>query len=492
MKKIFVLFLALTMILPLCACSSSLDPAATKAEEAKTEEKAPEKAPAAEDNKPDQFNISEDLPEGFAVGYAIGDITSTPISMYNATAESVHDPLQLTCIAISDGEGNVALVMTADLKGLNRDVFERSTDIIQKNFGIPAENVMISATHTHSAPTVNAGSDTNMTRFRSKYYQQLPIIVEEALRDLDEIESCYTGKGTAKSIAFVRRYLQPDGSYITHGNKSSVKHETDADPELRTIRFDRKNKKDVLMVNYQTHYGGATGMYPAQLSADFVAPFRDAAEKELDCLFAYYSGAGGNINFNSPIPGEKIYATFLDAIPEFMRATNMALDAEKEAQVGTIRSAFAWHTQAIRKDPPERVAQAKEVVDAGRETTEGKTLIGKYGFLNKYEPTSIVARNTTYGATEDVPLSAIAFGDIAFTAFPYEMFDTNGKECRDASPYDMTFVLSLAGGGYGYIPSAFAYPHGGYEVSICRFTEGCGEAFVATMLNLLNQCKAGA
>ena len=486
MKKILAMLCLLAMVLPLVACSSSLSTELdATAEETKTAEEIKKT-----ETKKDEGEIT--YPKGFAVGYAMGDITSVPIAMYNATAETVHDPLNLTCVALSDGEGGVALVMTADLKGINRTVFERCASIIEKNFGIKPENVMISATHTHSAPTVSNGNDSNMTRFIAKLYKQVPVIVEEALRDLDEIENCYTGKGIGKSIAFVRRYLMPDGTYDTHGNKNAVKHETDADPEFRTIRFDRKNKKDVLMVNFQTHYGGATGLYPAQVSADFVAPFRDAAEKELDCLFAYYSGAGGNINFNSPIPGEKIYATFLDAIPAFMDATRMALDAEKAAQVGTIRSAFQWHTQAIRKDSPERIAQAKEIVKVGRETPAGQALIAKYHFDSKYEATSVVTRNETYGATQDVPLSAIAFGDIAFCAFPYEMFDTNGKECRDASPYDTTFILSLANGGYGYIPSAFAYPHGAYEASICRFTEGCGEAFVATMMNLLNQCKNAA
>ena len=233
-------------------------------------------------------------------------------------------------------------------------------------------------------------------------------------------------------------------------------------------------------------------MYPSQLSGDFVKPFRDEAQDEFDCLFAYYSGAGGNINFNSPIKGEKIYSTFLDAIPEFMRATAASIDAEKKAEIGTIKTASTWYTQAIRKDSAERVKQAKEVQSAGRDTAEGKALIAKYGFSNKYEPGSIVSRNESYGDTQDVPFSCITFGEIAFCAFPYEMFDTNGKECRDASPYETTFILSLAGGGYGYIPSAFAYPHGGYEASICRFAEGCGENFVGAMLELLNQCKAAA
>ena len=54
----------------------------------------------------------------------------------------------------------------------------------------------------------------------------------------------------------------------------------------------------------------------------------------------------------------------------------------------------------------------------------------------------------------------------------------------------MTFINSLAGGGYGYIPTKEAFPHGGYEVGICRYTEGCGEQFVAFMTDLLKQCKS--
>ena len=96
------------------------------------------------------------------------------------------------------------------------------------------------------------------------------------------------------------------------------------------------------------------------------------------------------------------------------------------------------------------------------------------------------------GETNDIPFSVITCGDLAFCAFPYEMFDTNGKEVRDSSPYDMTFILSLAGGGYGYIPSALAFPHGGYEVSICDYVPGSGEEFANVSIGLLNQCKNAA
>jgi len=480
MKKIIAFVCLLAMILPLCACGSgTLSVEETKTAATVTEE-VKETGPIV-------------YPDSFAVGYSIGDITcTTPLDIFDGIADRIHDPLMLTCTAFSDGEGNVALVMSADLKGMKRPVFERTTKIIHEKFGIPEENVILSCTHTHSAPTVG-GSSAEVTRWAGIYYKTLPDIVEKALRDLDPVESTYIGKANAEGISFVRRYLLADGTYKMNPSSSDkpVAHESIADPELRTIRFDRKNKKDVLMVNYQTHYGGATGKYPNQLSADFVMPFRKQAEKKWDCLFAYQSGAGGDVNFNTLIPGERIYSDYEAAIEGFMIATEKALGAEEKAKTGTIRAAAGFSTATVKKDSAERVSHAHSCasLDEGEQLTR---LLKEYGFSTKYEPGAVITRNRDLGDTEDIPLSCIAFGDIAFTAFPYEMFHENGRQCREASPFKMTFVNSLAGGGYGYIPTKEAFPHGAYEVGICRYTEGCGEQFVAYMTDLLNQCKTAS
>ncbi|MBQ3075435.1 MAG: hypothetical protein IJC26_05145 [Clostridia bacterium] len=481
MKKIIALLCLLALCLPLAACSSGLateepKPTETKAEETKAEEK--------KDDGPIVY------PDTFAVGYSIIDISTVPLPMYDATAETIHDPLMLTCTAISDGEGNVALIMSADLKGMKRNVSDRSAEIIEKQFNIPAKNVMINCTHTHSAPTVG-GDSAELARWSAKYYKQLPILVEAALRDLDPVEGAYIGKGIAEGISFVRRYHLEGGGFRTNAKASQkpIAHESVADPELRTLRFDRKNKKDVLMVNYQTHYGGATGLYPAQLSADFILPFRQQAEKKYDCLFAYQSGAGGNINFNSAIPGEDPYPTFPDAIPAFIKATDQALANEEKAELGTIRSTTSIYSATVKKDSEERVKQAIECQSAGWESELGISLLKKYGFETKYDASHTISRNREKGDTEDVNFSAIAFGDVAFTAFPYEMFDTNGKEVRVASPYKMTFICSLTNGSMGYMPSALAFTNGSYEVLSCPYVPGCGEEFAQEMIRLLNICK---
>ena len=68
-------------------------------------------------------------------GKTSGDITcTTPLTMYDAIADTVHDPLMLTCTAVCDGE-NVALLMSADLKGINVSLATNSRNMLEKEFG---------------------------------------------------------------------------------------------------------------------------------------------------------------------------------------------------------------------------------------------------------------------------------------------------------------------------------------------------------------------
>lgn len=484
MKKIIAILCLLTMILPLCACASEglseqTAPAPTKTEAADKQDKS----------EPKKGKI--DYPDSFAVGFSRVDITpATPIPIYNTTATAVHDPLWLTCTAIWDGKA-AALIFSVDSWFVGKSTADTAFKRLEKEFGIPSENVILNSTHAHSAPSVTSSEKPEIIRYFPKFYNQIVVAADEALRDLDVVEKTYTGKSYTEGITFVRRYLMADGSYkgIASSNPCTdfVAHETEADNEMRTIRFDRKNKKDVLMLNHQTHYGGATGLYPDQISADFITPLRETVEKELDCLFAYQYGASGNLNFISFIEGERKYPTYLEAVPALAEDVKNAVNAEKEVTVGEIRSMETTVTATVIKDSEERIRQAQEIVDAPNEALQGQ-LCAKYGFEAKNEA-SAVLRRVRSGESQDLPLSVITFGDICFAAFPYEMFDTSGKQVRDASPYETTFICSLTNGEFGYLPTTEAFPHGCYEVYVTRYVQGTAELCVAESLRLLNECK---
>ena len=475
MKKILASLCLLAMLLPLAACSSSL----AEGELAKTEDTKTEIEAKTGEEKGEIV-----YPDSFAVGYARIDITGTlPIPIFEDEGTKLADPLYLTCTAVWDGT-RAALLMSADLRSMQKNAADRSKEIITKQFGIPGENIIINCTHTHSAPAAGTGGDDSRLRWNANYYKKLPIVVEEALRDLDVVEKTYTGRGYTESLTFVRRYLMPDGTYDTHGSADALGHETEADNLLQTIRFDRKNKKDVLMINYQTHH--CSGIGANKVSADFVAPFRSTAEKELDCHFVYYQGAGGNVNFLTPIPGERVYMNYIEAAKGFMIATRAALEKEEVIETGPIQVVSRDLTVTVQKDPADRVEAARKVME-GEESLR-TALAAQYGFETWRAANSTIKR-AEKGETENLPLTAISFGEIGFAAAPIEMFDTNGKEVRDGSPFKTTYICSLANGSFGYVPSIYAFPHGSYEVLACSYVPGTGEHISTELIKMLTECK---
>ena len=476
MKRILSFFFLLAILLSTVSCSAGLEAQQTAETVTKTlEETVTETAEEVVETGPIVY------PEGFSVGYARVDITPNEVlTIYNGKGKNIHDPLMLTCTAVSDGEG-AALLFSVDTKNMNESVANTAMRMLEKEYGIPADRIMINVTHTHSAPDFNRKETKNWTDF---VHKQMVICAGKALRDLDPAEA-YVGKGLTDGITFVRRYLYKTTSKGT----DAYAHESEADTELRTIRFDRKNKKDVLLVNYQTHYGGAPSKYKNQYSADFVDPFRKAVEKELDMLFVYYSGASGNLNFNSELPKEKKYADYTQAIKGFMLTTKEALSKEEKVETGKIISATNLYPGKILQDSAEQIAHAQEIMSLPENSVEYQTLLAKYGLTSR--EAEGINRRSHKGKTVDVPFTAISFGDIGFASAPYEMFDTNGKEVRDGSPFKMTFVLSYTNGGFGYVPSALAFPNKGYEVYITWFAEGSAEEFSAEMVRLLRMCNDG-
>ncbi len=492
MKRILALLLALVTIFSLASCSSGL--ATEPSTQAETKETA-EKDQKTEEKETGPIT----LPEGFSVGYSRQDITpiSWPTLSYSGDyAKSAHDPLQITCVALSDGE-KIALICTVDMRNIGAALIQKTKEYLTKDLAkkygieIPFENIYINSSHSHSAVDCNY-DDPSVIKWKSQvYYKKLPLLTEEALRDLTPAEA-YSGKSHTEGITFVRRYIRADGTFAgihmtDKTNSPIVRHETEADTEMRVLRFDREgDKKDVVMVNYQTHYGSASGLYPDQISADFVHTFREAMEKDGQYLFSYCNGASGNLNFQSNISGERKYANFVLGTPHLVDVAKQAIASEEKMETGPLQIAHSDYNMKRRTYSEERVAQAKEVNAATKDSPAQKELIAKYGFQSRYEASAVA--NAVTSESSDVPFTAITFGDVGFVCAPYEMFDTNAQEVRAASPFKMTFVFGYTNGSYSYIPSALAWKNGGYEVYTCVFNEGCGEEFAGEMVRLLKVC----
>lgn len=63
----------------------------------------------------------------------------------------------------------------------------------------------------------------------------------------------------------------------------------------------------------------------------------------------------------------------------------------------------------------------------------------------------------------NLKLQTIAVGDLAIVAIPCEVFAEIGLEIKRRSPFRTTFVIALANGYSGYLPTPRQHVLGGYE-----------------------------
>ena len=68
-------------------------------------------------------------------------------------AEHIHDELWVKALVLTDGETTLGL-LTCDLISVPTVVVDAAKALIQERTGVPPENVLISATHTHTGPSV--------------------------------------------------------------------------------------------------------------------------------------------------------------------------------------------------------------------------------------------------------------------------------------------------------------------------------------------------
>lgn len=443
----------------------------------------------------------------FKVGFGRADVTPKfPITLQNGNvAKKSQDPLYTTCVAVNDGE-TTALIFTIDAVNISDEICASIRGRVNLDTKIAKENIIISATHNHSTPTPGVKKDTNSILWVTDLGKKSSEAAKEAIADLTDAD-IYLGTSGTKGMAFVRRYVHEDGSHsgIWSSNKTKspiVSHETEADDLLQVMRFVRDGKKDIVIANWQGHLADAIGTHTSVTTGDLAYYMRYVTESEdEDVLFAYYSGASANVNLTAKIPSLKKYRNYQDVGMALGKAIVSTFDDLTRVEAGKIGIENREYTAKVLKDTPETIAKAKEAEAAAQkaandagvniDSEKGKDIrndvLATYGFSTYQETTKLISRNENLGDTVKLDIRAISFGDVAFVAAPYEMFDTNGMEIKAGSPYTMTFVLSCAGGSWGYIPAAHAVPNGGYEVYSTRFVYGTAESLVSEYLDMLRE-----
>jgi hypothetical protein len=443
---------------------------------------------------PSQLSASD-----FKVGAAQVDITpaaGAPMAGYYSfrPVEGALDPLYAKAIVVEQDGARAAFVVL-DLVTTTEPTVREARRLIAERCQLPAERVMISATHTHTGPALPRGSVMDeLTKAGSpaglQYANSLPELitksVSDALAQLTPARASAT-VGQAPGVSFNRRVIGKDGKCIWQPAKIDPAVERPAgpvDPDLGLLVFDAVPPRPspvAAYVNFAMHPTslGASLRTSADYPGVLARLLREAKGADMVALFA--NGCCGNINHRDYLSGRPSRKTqeIGAALAEVALKSWPALQPVKTYAPRARSSSVTLQRPQFS---PETIARAKDV---GRRMFTEK--------LKTVEMAEAVCVLETL-SRQDVPLvaevQAIALSDdVAIVGLPGEIFVELGLALKAASPFKYTFIAELANGSIGYVPNRAAYPQGNYEVVSARGAEGSGERLEEEALKLLRALK---
>ena len=484
MKKLLCVLLALVMVLSTTACGNTKDTSAQATTGAQSGQNDGTAAAANDD--------------GFRVGFARIDVTpkeSVPLGSYGNSSERMSTGfftyMYVSAMAISYGDDTL-MMLTLDHSWYYTILGEPTAIRINRECGIPIDHIILNGTHTHQAPDSNNTEIPAQSRYNTLVVDSAVEAAKQALEDRAPAE-IRIGSVMTERMNFIRRYFMDDGSLIADNTEGTgtkvVAHETEVDGQMQLMRFVREDKKDILVANFQAH----PHLEPmtTSLSAQTVGAFRTSVEKKLDDVWClYWQGAAGNINTHSRLEGDMLTEDrdeYGDLLSEY--AVN-AYDSLRTVNSGPVKVATYEFRGEVNHQYDDILNIAVNVDSVWTSTNNKKTAMAEakgYPISSVYHAGRIIA-NASLGSTSPIPLTVFSFGDVSGIVMRYEMFDTNGMFIKENTPFEMTFLVGYAYPGcLGYIPSAIAWEHGGYECDNSTFVAGTGEKLADQYLAMLNE-----
>ncbi len=395
----------------------------------------------------------------------------------------IHDELHARCLVLDDGKTRLALVV-CDLLGMHRSLCVEARELVEKETGIPAANVLISGTHTHSAANAIGGpvrfytSDMDeLTDYQKFVARRISDGVRRAITLLRPAEIAFSTVSIPEHVNIRRWFLQPDKMPPNPfgkidkvkmnpgaGNPALIEPAGEPDPIVSFIALREPGGRMISVYSaYSLHYVG--GVKDADISADYYGMYCEALKRlqsggtddpPFVALMANgTSGDANNINFRNPQPRKKPYEQMRYVAEDVATKVNAALAKVTWQSSAPLAARYRELPITWRKIDPELIAWAKD--------TEAKTprIQGKADLPLAYA--GRVQRLAQASPETKAPVQIFRIGDICIGTTPTETFAETGVEFRKRSPFAKSFMVELANGYYGYMPTPRHFELGGYE-----------------------------
>ena len=409
-------------------------------------------------------------------------------------ATEVHDALTARALVVDNGARKLAVVV-CDVCIVERAETDAAKALIERECGIPKQDVMICATHTHTGPAMT--SFPGILHKEDEYCAWLPRRIADVVRMASqrmEQAALGFGVGCEPTQVFNRRYVMKDGSVRMnpgHKNPDIVRPAGPIDPDVWVLALRRPDERlAAVLANYTLHYvgGGPGSKDQFAISADYFTDFCRILERMVGhpVWTALSNGCCGdinNVNVYADYAEKRAYrqrervATILAAeVMKTLEKMTFAPETDLGAELATLN--------IPRRQPTEQ--QLKTAEDLLRREPNGKSVPHVYAQQWLHMREHPQKDDETY-------ISAMRFGDLAVVGLPGEIFVEHGLALKRRSPFKNTLVAELANDWIGYIPTGKAFKEGSYETDLAyssRSQSEAGDMMVETALKLLERLKS--
>ena len=259
----------------------------------------------------------------FRAGAATSNITpwlgvSINGNFQDARAEYIHDELHARCLVLDNGENRIAFVV-CDSCLIPREIFDEAKRQIHEQTGLQTNHILISSTHTHSAPA-------SVSVFQSEAVKEyIPFLttriadgVRRAIHNLAPARIAW-GVGSVPDQVFNRRWKMKPGAMLANpfggvdqvkmnppvANPALLEPAGPTDPGVTFICVQSITGRPIaLLANYSLHYVG--GVPANDISADYYGAFADriqqiigADHQDPEFVGIMCNGTSGDINNNN-------------------------------------------------------------------------------------------------------------------------------------------------------------------------------------------------
>lgn len=375
------------------------------------------------------------------------------------TSTGVLDDLYSTAVVLDDGATRVALVGN-DIIYMEAPLAAEIRERIAKQTGIPGDNVLLNASHTHSGPNICVISPYEIDMaYREKLIQH---VVDTVARAEAALEPASLAIGEAEGMFAVNRRKVVDGTSSMLPN-----YDATVDNRSRVLRVDRLDGSALAIVFSAACHGTGfdyRGDDPL-IGGDYVSPAKDEIERSFATegapIAVFLAGCGGNIRPRVLTPdGERFHACTAAEIQALGRGAGaVAVRAARESHM-----AVGYPIAVAREQLPlpfQEPPSIEELRSYRADPRRRRYHPWADRLIEKLERGEELPRNV------DMEVQVLRLGGVCIVAMGGEVFVEIGlaieRALQESHEVQMALTLGYSNSEVGYVCTAGAYPEGGSE-----------------------------